>query len=122
MDAFVYGDIRPEADTLGRYLYHVLSGNLDSCVSLAGVHDTLDGSIRVKMRPRTRGPMKPQTLLAKIWFVDGGYDEVPVAASEYRRLKASGLADKRLIVELLSDDWGAPPSIVEIDGDKHAYG
>lgn len=65
--------------------------------------------------------MEAQTLLAKISFVDGGYDEVPVAASEYRRLKALGLTDKALIIELLSDDWGAPPSIVEIDGDKHAY-
>lgn len=54
-----------------------------------------------------------------IRFVDGSlqdYEEDPLFLSRLRLLQSEGVAGKQLVHELISDDFGAPPSGVEIWG------
>lgn len=55
-----------------------------------------------------------------IRFVDGGlqeYNENPLFYKRYEILLKNGLNGKKLIHELITDDWGAPPIAVYIDGE-----
>jgi hypothetical protein len=50
-------------------------------------------------------------------LVDGGildFEGGPALLDRLRRLQAEGYSGKRLIHEWLTDDWGAPPNVVEI--------
>jgi len=54
-----------------------------------------------------------------IRLVDGGlqeFDESPAFLSELRSLQSQGLMGKQLVHHLITDDWGAPPTVVEISG------
>lgn len=61
-----------------------------------------------------------------IRFVDGGlqdYLEGPDFLSKLRLLQSQGVAGKQLVHELIGDDFGAPPSGVEVWGkDKDGQG
>ena len=57
----------------------------------------------------------------EIRFVDGGLDDSISGdhyLQNYRKLKAEGYEGKKLIHELLTDDWGAPPHTVTIREDS----
>ncbi|TFW27758.1 hypothetical protein [Massilia horti] len=59
-----------------------------------------------------------------IRFVDGGLQEYAKDLdflSRLHLLQSQGLAGKRLVHELISDDWGPPPRSVEVWG-KDAKG
>jgi len=59
------------------------------------------------------------TVLVKIHFANGDFQEFtkgPEFLSELSSLQAQGLSGKDLIQCLLTDDWAAPPLVVEITG------
>ncbi|HEY4306545.1 MAG TPA: hypothetical protein VGM82_18865 [Gemmatimonadaceae bacterium] len=63
--------------------------------------------------------MSAKTIQVAISYVDGGYSEQDYDASivtRLRELQAKGLTGKRLVDRLLTDDWAAPPTIVELKG------
>ncbi len=54
-----------------------------------------------------------------IRLVDGGlqeFDESPAFLQKLRSLQSQGFTGKQLIHHLITDDWGAPPTVVEILG------
>lgn len=54
-----------------------------------------------------------------IRLVDGGFQEFtkgPEILKELESLQREGFAGRQLINNLISDDWGAPPSVVTISG------
>jgi hypothetical protein len=54
-----------------------------------------------------------------IRFVDGGlqdYQKGPDFLSKLRLLQSQGVAGRQLVHELISDEFGAPPSGVEVWG------
>lgn len=59
------------------------------------------------------------TIKVLIRLIDGGlheYDESPQFLEELRWLQSQGYTGKRLVDELITDDWGVPPRAVEIWG------
>jgi hypothetical protein len=59
------------------------------------------------------------TIKISIRLVDGGLQEFPESSEflhKLRSLQSQGLTGKQLIHRLISDDWGAPPTVVEISG------
>lgn len=54
-----------------------------------------------------------------IEFVDGSRSEAqygPALMERYSELLAQGLGGRRLVNELLTDDWGPPPTSVTLAG------
>jgi len=59
------------------------------------------------------------TVLVKIHFADGSFQEFAKGAEfllDVSSLQAQGFSGKQLIHRLLTDDWAAPPLVVEITG------
>jgi hypothetical protein len=59
------------------------------------------------------------TVLVKIHFANGDFQEFtkgPEFLSELSSLQAQGFSGKELIQCLLTDDWAAPPLMVDISG------
>lgn len=59
------------------------------------------------------------TIKVAIRFIDGGmheYSENPNFIKELRSLQSQGYIGRELINCLISDDWGAPPTVVNISG------
>ena len=82
----------------------------------------LMGEVKARARCRARRysrGMNSETRLVKVEanLVDGSYMEwtVPLAIlAKHDRLVHEGLKGKALIHELLTDDWGAPPTRVTL--------
>jgi hypothetical protein len=61
------------------------------------------------------------SLVAKVRHVDGSLSEFPLSVSyldKLHRLQAQGLKGKDLVDELLTNDWRAPPLIVDLLGQQ----
>lgn len=61
--------------------------------------------------------MEPLKLIVR--RIDGSSIESQLSASlfeQLRALKARGYSGKRIINELIADDWGPPPRLVKISG------
>jgi hypothetical protein len=59
------------------------------------------------------------TIKVLIRSVDGGLqerDEGPTFLQKLHSLQSQGFTGKQLIHHLITDDWGAPPTVVEISG------
>ena len=59
------------------------------------------------------------TIRVSVQQVDGGLTEFSKGAEflrELRSLQSQGFSGKELVHRLLTDDWGAPPLVVEISG------
>ena len=59
------------------------------------------------------------TIKVSIRLVDGGLQEFakgPEFLQRLRSLQSQGFTGKQLVHHLISDDWGAPPTVVEISG------
>lgn len=59
------------------------------------------------------------TIKVSIRLVDGGlqeFDESPVFLQKLRSLQSQGFTGMQLVHHLITDDWGAPPTVVEISG------
>lgn len=61
--------------------------------------------------------------MSKLWvsarLVDGGLYEFEAEAEllvRLQQLQAEGIAGKQLIHRLITDDWGAPPTFIDITG------
>ncbi len=57
------------------------------------------------------------SLTAKVRHVDGSLSEFPLSLSylgKLHRLQAQGLKGKDLVDELLTNDWDAPPLVVDL--------
>ncbi len=56
----------------------------------------------------------------KISFIDGGYYEYqednPAFLRNLKELTEQGYTGKALIHALITDDWGPPPKIIQIEG------
>lgn len=51
--------------------------------------------------------------------IDGGLSEqglVPADLAQLRELQAAGLTGRELVHEWLTDDWGAPPTVLRLHG------
>ena len=64
---------------------------------------------------------KIEILRLEVHTVDGGLLDIPEYNPDtfMKRLKAlrqAGLTGKQLVNELITDDWGAPPSVVVVKG------
>lgn len=55
-------------------------------------------------------------LQAQAFLVDGGMSEHVVDYAHYQRLVSAGLEGRRLVDQLISDDWGPPPRSVRLYG------
>ena len=65
------------------------------------------------------GDDQPGAVRVAISFADGSYDEWTEGSELLDRLgalQARGVAGKTLIDQLLTDDWGAPPTRVVVTG------
>lgn len=59
------------------------------------------------------------TIKVSIRLVDGGlqeFDESPAFLQKLHSLQSQGFTGKQLIHHLITDDWGAPPTAVEVSG------
>lgn len=59
------------------------------------------------------------TIKVSIRLVDGGlqeYDESQFFLQKMHSLQSQGFKGKQLIHYLITDDWGAPPTVVKISG------
>jgi hypothetical protein len=59
------------------------------------------------------------SIKVEVWFVDGGYmDWVQPATlvARYHDLVGRGLEGKALVHQLLTDDWGPPPTRIRLTG------
>lgn len=59
------------------------------------------------------------TLKISVYLVNGGMQEWKESNSFHQKLlllQKRGLSGKQLIHELLTDDWGVPPSTIKIQG------
>ena len=59
------------------------------------------------------------TIKVSIRLADGGLQEFKRGSDflqELRSLQSQGFSGKQLVHRLLTDDWGAPPTVIEISG------